>query len=217
MATASELFLVRFRYWLVSRRHDHPQRLRQHDQAQRLPGSQPERHRRLALAPADRQDAGAHDLGDEARGIDRQAEQQRGEFRRDAACRRAKLKPCSSGSRAPTAHRPRARISSGRPTSSAERRPDGGNCCAGRVLPLPRPARQQPMATATATSDGARPSRPDRRPPWRRGNIDAAIAEEHAGQQVPAPARGAGSALQRSAAYQKNSCSSSGMLRKIST
>jgi len=41
----------------------------QHDQAHALSRPQPQRHRRLALAPADREDAGADDLGDKAAGI----------------------------------------------------------------------------------------------------------------------------------------------------
>ena len=76
MATASEEFLVRLRYWLVSggmmmrmacgmttRRSDWP--LRQAD-----------RQRRLLLALGHALDAGAHDLGDEACRVDRQAQQQ---------------------------------------------------------------------------------------------------------------------------------------------
>ncbi len=43
MATASEEFLVRFRYSLVERRHDHPQRLRDDDQPQRRAAPQAER------------------------------------------------------------------------------------------------------------------------------------------------------------------------------
>ena len=49
--------------------------------------AQAERVRRLELAALHREDAGAHDLGDERRGVDRQAEQQRGEFRASASRR----------------------------------------------------------------------------------------------------------------------------------
>ena len=65
------------------RRDDDAHRLRDDDEAQRLPGRKPERARRLGLALRDREDAAPHDLGDEGRGIERQAEDQRREFRRD--------------------------------------------------------------------------------------------------------------------------------------
>ena len=70
---ASEEFLVRFRYWLVSggmmirsacgtttRRRNEP--------------AQAERRRRLGLALADTDNAGAHDLGDERRGVEGQGQ-----------------------------------------------------------------------------------------------------------------------------------------------
>src|ERR1700730_9473177 len=81
MATASELFLARLRYSLViggmmtrnacgSTIGPHP-----------LTRFEAKRGRRLALSPADRKNAGADDLGDEAAGVDSEADQQRDEFR----------------------------------------------------------------------------------------------------------------------------------------
>ena len=80
MATASEEFLVRLRYWLVSggtitrsacgtttRRSVNPRR-------------RPKRHRRLGLPARHREHAGAHDLGDEGGGVGRERDQQRDEF-----------------------------------------------------------------------------------------------------------------------------------------
>ena len=66
------------------RRQDHPQRLRHHDQPQHRAARQPERRARFHLSLVHRQDAGAHDLGDEGRGIGRQRQRQRHEFRNDA-------------------------------------------------------------------------------------------------------------------------------------
>ena len=48
-----------------------------------LAARQPERRRRLGLAPVDGEDAAANDLADEGRGARRQADQQRRELRRD--------------------------------------------------------------------------------------------------------------------------------------
>ena len=83
MKTASDEFLMRLRYWFVSggtmtrsacgmtiRRIVRPRR-------------EAERGRRLGLPARHRQDAGAHDLGDEGAGVKRQAEQQRDELGND--------------------------------------------------------------------------------------------------------------------------------------
>ena len=53
------------------------------DQPQRLAAVEAERIGRLGLPVADREDAGAHDLGDEGGGVDREPEHQRQELRRD--------------------------------------------------------------------------------------------------------------------------------------
>jgi hypothetical protein len=63
------------------RRDDDPHRLRDHDEAQRLPGTQPERARGLGLALRHREDAGPHHLGDEARGVGDEPDQERHELR----------------------------------------------------------------------------------------------------------------------------------------
>ena len=69
------------------RRDDHPHRLRHHHEAQRRTGPQAQRIGRLGLPLGDREDAGAHHLGDEGRGVDHEPEQQRHELRQhlDAA------------------------------------------------------------------------------------------------------------------------------------
>ena len=88
MATASELFLVRFRYWLViggmmtrSACGSTTSRSTCAAAAGRAPPPPP------IWPQLHRLDAGAHDLGDEAGGIDRQPQQERHEFRTDGACR----------------------------------------------------------------------------------------------------------------------------------
>ena len=70
---------------LVGDRGDHlAQRLGEDHQRQPLVGGQPDRAGRLGLAARQRLNAAAHDLGDERRGVDRQPQQQRGEFGEDA-------------------------------------------------------------------------------------------------------------------------------------
>ena len=81
MATASDEFLVRFRYWLRQRRNDHAERLRNDDKPQRRSGTQTERARRLRLSVADGQNSRPHDLGDERRRVDGKREEEREEFR----------------------------------------------------------------------------------------------------------------------------------------
>ncbi len=53
-----------------------------------LAAPQPERGGRLVLSLGDRQDAGAHDLGDEGRRVDRKREEDRQEFGPDLESRR---------------------------------------------------------------------------------------------------------------------------------
>ena len=65
MATASEEFLVRLRYWLVSGGMITRSACGMTTSRSVVPGAQPERVGRLGLAVRHGQDAGAHDLGDE--------------------------------------------------------------------------------------------------------------------------------------------------------
>ena len=65
------------------RRDDHAHRLRHHHKPQRRLRAQAERIGRFGLSVRDRANAGAHHLGDERRGVEREAEQQRSEFRQD--------------------------------------------------------------------------------------------------------------------------------------
>ena len=88
MATASDEFLVRLRYWLVSGGMITRIACGMTTSRSVGPARRPSASRRLGLAVRDRQDAGAHDLGDEGGGVDRQAEQQRHELRQDLRCRR---------------------------------------------------------------------------------------------------------------------------------
>ena len=69
------------------RRNDDAHRLRHDDKAQHRARPQAERLRGFGLAVRHRQHAGAHHFGDEGRGIERQRQQERGEFRQyfDAA------------------------------------------------------------------------------------------------------------------------------------
>ena len=82
MATAKELFLVQFKYWLVTggttTRRAWGKMIRAHE----LGLAQSLGLRGLVLAAVDGEDAGADDFADKRRGVKRQAEQQRGEFRR---------------------------------------------------------------------------------------------------------------------------------------
>src|SRR6202011_745692 len=68
---------IRAGHW----RNNDAQRLRQYDQARSMSRLEAQRHRGLALAPADREDAGANDFGDKGPRVDDEAEQQSGEFR----------------------------------------------------------------------------------------------------------------------------------------
>ena len=70
------------------RRDDHPQRLRHHDQPQHQAAPQAERVGRLGLPARDRQDAGAHDLGDERRRVGRQRRSAAPRTPAATACRR---------------------------------------------------------------------------------------------------------------------------------
>ena len=84
---------MRLRYWLVSGGMMMRSRLRHDHEAQRLPAREADRLRRLRLALGHAQDARAHDLGNEAGGVDGEAEQQRHELGQHRRCRPAKLKP----------------------------------------------------------------------------------------------------------------------------
>ena len=59
------------------RRHHAPQALGQDHEPHRLPVGHPERGRRLALAAVERQDPRAHDLGEDRRVVEDEAEQGR--------------------------------------------------------------------------------------------------------------------------------------------
>ena len=71
MATASEEFLIRLRYWLVS--GGTMTRIACGTTTRRsvVPERKPERLRRFGLAGRNGKHAGAHHFGDEGRGIDR--------------------------------------------------------------------------------------------------------------------------------------------------
>ena len=83
MATASDEFLIKLRYWLVS--GGMMTRIACGTTTSRsiVPRPQAERLRRLGLAVRHGQHAGAHHLGNEGGGIERQRQNQRGEFRQD--------------------------------------------------------------------------------------------------------------------------------------
>ena len=80
MATASEEFLVRLRYWLVSGGTITRSACGMTIEAQRQAAPQAERERRLGLPARHRENSGAHDLGDEGGRIGRKRDQQRDEF-----------------------------------------------------------------------------------------------------------------------------------------
>ena len=80
MATASDEFLVEVQVLAGQRRNDDARGLRNDDEAQHLAVGEADGAGRLLLALGHAQDAGAHDLGDEAGGVDRQPQQQRHEL-----------------------------------------------------------------------------------------------------------------------------------------
>ena len=168
------------------RRHDHPQRLRQHDPPQHGAAAQTERAGRLPLAERHRLDAGPHDLGDIRGGIEHQAEQQGEELRADRAAaleveavqhrhfeprsaRRAHPTPPAAGQSA--AASATGQTAGRRPVASWRR----------RRMAAPQPmCRPQPPRKATSAQVSA--AFPDQlRQP------DAAIAQEDRGCRCAAP------------------------------
>ena len=83
MATASDEFFVRFRYWLVSGGMITRIACGMTTSRSVCPGRQPEGAGRFGLAFRHRQDAGAHDLGDEGRRVGHEADEQCDEFGQD--------------------------------------------------------------------------------------------------------------------------------------
>ena len=143
------------------RRHDHAHRLRNDDEPKHRARSQAERLRRLGLAVRHGQNAGAHHFGDEGRGIDRERQQERREFRQDFDAAHdveaAHLRKAERQRR--TA---RANTTSGRPTirpsdrpkecaSACRCAPDGGApTAAARGSPRPRRSATSDMTKARA-------------------------------------------------------------------
>ena len=89
MATASDEFLVRLRYWLVSGGMMMRMACGTTTSRSAWPERRPSADDGFGLALADAEDAGAHDLGDEGRGVERQRQIERQELRLDLACRRS--------------------------------------------------------------------------------------------------------------------------------
>ena len=81
MATASELFLVRFSIWLVRGGMMTLKRLGQDDKIEDLARFQPDRHGRFRLPLADRLNARPDDFRHKGGGIKDKPEQERSEFR----------------------------------------------------------------------------------------------------------------------------------------
>ena len=71
---------MRLRYWLVSGGTITRSACGTTTSRSVEPAPQAERERRLGLAARNREDAGAHDLGDEGGGVGRERDQQRDEF-----------------------------------------------------------------------------------------------------------------------------------------
>ena len=96
MATASDEFLVRLRYWFVSGGMITRSALRNDDEPHCLARRQAQRRRGFALPFVHRLDARAHILGNEACRIDAQGQHQRNQFR-DQCHAAGEIKPPQAG------------------------------------------------------------------------------------------------------------------------
>ena len=88
MATPSDEFLVRLRYWPINGGTITRSACGKVTRRVTWPRAQAERGSGLGLAAPDRGEAAAHDLGDIACRVEREADQHGGEFRRDRPRRR---------------------------------------------------------------------------------------------------------------------------------
>ena len=194
------------------RRNDHPQRLRHDDQPQDPAARQSERRRRLGLAPVDREDAAPDDLADERRRVGRQADQQRGELRRD---RQAAVEIEADERRVfDRDHRTadqRPRPPAGRPPRRPAAASSAGRGRSVRAGAASARGRQERGSRGRAARRRASDSRHARRGRGERGRGNRG---RRPGAAFSA-SRGPGSACDRE--YQNSSCSSSGVLRMTST
>ena len=184
MATASEEFLIRLRYWLVSGGMMTRIACGTDDQPQRRTGAQAERIGRLRLPVRHGENAGAHDFGDEGGGIDREAEQQRGEFRQDfhAAGDIETARVREIEAERPPGDQEREQR---QPTSRRERHGHDRRLRAGSLLPPARPGRRARLRAPARATNARRPRQSPAATSGARQK-QAAIVEKDAARTVEA-------------------------------
>ena len=188
MATASEEFLVRLRYWLVS--GGRITRIACGTTISRsvAPRVRPSEARRFHLALVHGQHARAHDLADEGRRIDREREQQRDELRdQPRAAREVEAAQHRHFKRDRLAENQRRQTAAARSACRAHRARPAAGVRSQTAAAWNRRSRRSSrrMAARIANTKGSKPGLADR--PW---NDDAAIVEkEHVEQRHALPRR----------------------------
>ncbi len=196
------------------RRHDHAQRLRQHDQPGTSAGGAARARGPPRTGRGHRQDAGAHDLGDEGGGVESPgraaAANTPGVMRHAAAEVEARAAPGTSTCRARRPSQdPAAAGRAPAPAAAGETR----ERLAGERRAAPGPAASSQAPTRAGDQRGSA----SRRAPGAIRPAGQLAAVATGTRRAPGSAPGAARAGSQDDVYQKNSCSSSGTLRMTST
>ncbi len=168
------------------RRHDDPQRLRHRDETQGQSAAHAKRHCRLRLAARNREQAGAHDLGNEGGGVggqrDKQCDKLREESNAADEVEAAQLRTLEADRKAG-----RDEGDERQADDETQARPARREAAARALLPAPRPYPQRDSRDDGEHQGPEDPAGP--LPDHRRGHDDAAVVEKSRAQEREALAR----------------------------